>query len=568
MSKFNRATATIAGPLGVITTEQVPSGKTGNGADGYAYDAKSELFLLATTNMVGENTFYEAANERDARFRDLVAKVTAADAHWTAQFIRWLRDGANMRSASLVAGIEAARTLAGLGDTLKAILRNNHGVTPRSMANSVLLRADEPGEAVAYWHALYGRKLPIWFTRALGDAAARLYTAYNYAKWDSDRKAVRFADVIELSNTSPSKADNTGLFTHILDARPGRSRAPKQPDHQAHPMLAARAKLMGVPVGNRRKLIEHDAFADLAREAGMTWEAISGWVQSEMDATVWERCIPLMGYGALIKNLANFDRAGISRNARDSVASRLSDPVQVAKSRLLPMAFLNAYNNVPSDFWKAVLDDAATAALGNIPTFTGKTLVLIDTSGSMNSPFTTHQGRRRPDAEHLMRWDVAALFGIAFARRCTEATVVSFSDGGWGGSGWGWRSTQNGGNLRFDLTKGKNLLSEVAAFRKTHFIGGGTDTAGAVRQWHTGHERIVLLTDEQANRTMGSGGVLAPVRESVPVYTFNLAGYRYGHAPTGRNRHLIGGLSDAGFRMIHALDAYGEGAWPWTASQG
>jgi len=39
-------------------------------------DAESELFLLAVTNMVGEDTFYERADARDARFVELVHAVT------------------------------------------------------------------------------------------------------------------------------------------------------------------------------------------------------------------------------------------------------------------------------------------------------------------------------------------------------------------------------------------------------------------------------------------------------------------------------------------------------------
>ena len=38
-------------------------------------DAESELFLLAATNMVGEDTFYERAADRDDRFVDLVRHV-------------------------------------------------------------------------------------------------------------------------------------------------------------------------------------------------------------------------------------------------------------------------------------------------------------------------------------------------------------------------------------------------------------------------------------------------------------------------------------------------------------
>ena len=42
-------------------------------------DAESELFLLAVTNMAGEDTFYERAAKRDARFVELVHTVTATN---------------------------------------------------------------------------------------------------------------------------------------------------------------------------------------------------------------------------------------------------------------------------------------------------------------------------------------------------------------------------------------------------------------------------------------------------------------------------------------------------------
>ena len=62
-----------------------------------------------SSNMVGEDTFYEAATERDARFRELVAAVAVSDPDWAARLIGWLRTGANLRSASLVAAAEFVR---------------------------------------------------------------------------------------------------------------------------------------------------------------------------------------------------------------------------------------------------------------------------------------------------------------------------------------------------------------------------------------------------------------------------------------------------------------------------
>lgn len=546
MAKLNQTLRgnRLVGVRGAITSETTASGRTHQGGAGYVRDSQGELFLLAVTNFVGEDTFYEGSSERDARYRNLVAACATIDPQWTADLLGWLRTKANMRSASIVGAIEAARALAAAGT-------DPAGVTPRRLVDSVLQRADEPGEALAYWHANYGRTLPKWFKRALGDAAVRLYTPYSYAKWDSDRNIIRFADVIEVSQLKRHRGDNTGLFKFILDSRPGTRRAPITGDVSTVPMLAARARITATPAAERRAFLLAPGARDRLRDAGLTWEAVSGWLQGQMDAQAWEAAIPIMGYGALIKNLANFERAGISKAARTQVIDRLTDPVGVSKSRLLPMAFLNAYNNVPGDTFKAALDEAATRALAYAPTFSGQTLVLVDTSTSMNDPFTSARTRRRPVAEQLMRWDAAALFGIALARTCAAADIISFSNAYFGRHA----STQ------FNLRAGENLLAAVARFRKTHFLGGGTDTAAAVRRWYAGHDRVVCLTDEQADQD--GHGVYAAVPANVPVYTFNLAGYRYGHAASGPNRFVVGGLSDAGFAMIAALEARVGGTWPW-----
>jgi len=50
---------------------------------------------------------------------------------------------------------------------------------------------------------------------------------------------------------------------------------------------------------------------------------------------------------------------------------------------------------------------------------------------------------------------------------------------------------------------------------------------------------------------------------TVPVYTWNLAGYRYGHGPSGvGHRHTFGGLTDAGFAVIALLESGRTGSWP------
>ena len=88
---------------------------THEGGVGYARDAESELFLLAVTNMVGEDTFYERAAERDARFVDLVREVTASNPAFIAGadvdagkvgLVQYLRETMLMRSAAVVMAAE------------------------------------------------------------------------------------------------------------------------------------------------------------------------------------------------------------------------------------------------------------------------------------------------------------------------------------------------------------------------------------------------------------------------------------------------------------------------------
>ncbi|MCF0092949.1 TROVE domain-containing protein [Micromonospora sp. MH99] len=493
---------------------------TGEGAPGFVREPRLELFLLGVSNMVGEASFYERATDRDGRFRNLVATVAVTDPDWFARFVPWLRTGAMMRSASVVAALEGARAQVAAGIP-----------GSRAVVDAALQRADEPGEALAYWLARRGRALPKPVKRGIADAAVRLYTERSLLKYDSVASQVRFGDVIELTHPTARDERQGDLFRHALDRRHRRDN-PVPPSLQ---MLRARDALTAMPVEQRREFTD-PAMLDAA---AMTWEALAGWRQSAMDAAAWESVIPTMGYLALLRNLRNFDRAGVSDTVAETVAAKLADPAQVARSRVLPMRFLSAYNAAPSLRWSYPLERALQHALANVPALDGRTLILIDTSGSMQSPFSKDGT--------LLCWDAAAVFGLALAARAQSPTVVSFSHD----------------SLVFPEVAGESVLAAVRRFREGgYFLGRGTDTEKAVREHYDRHDRLIILTDEQA-QWHGSTNVLAAVPAEVPVYTWNLAGYRIGHTPTGTNRHTFGGLSDAAFAMIPLIEAGSDDRWPF-----
>lgn len=531
MSKFNTA-ATRAATFSPVTSERTPSGVTFEGGNGYARSVKSELFLLAVANMVGEQTFYESADNRDSRYADLVRASTLEDPDWTARLLKWLRIEANMRTASLVGAAEFAKTRLDAG---------LNGMS-RQVVDSVLVRADEPGEMLAYWMATYGRTIPKPIKRGVADAAQRLYTERNLLKYDGASNGVRFGDVLELTHAAPRGDWQGALYSYAIDRRHNRGTAP---DPDALPMLARNLAFPEFVENRPEILLDH---YELQR-AGMTWESALSLAGSKVDkAKLWEALIPSMGYMALLRNLRNFDEAGVSDAVAQDVSAKLADPEQVARSRQLPMRFLSAYRAAPSLRWAWALEQAVTHSLANVPTLRGRTLVLVDTSTSMEAGFSKDGT--------LMRWDAAAVFGIALGSRCEQADVVSFS------SARRYVYDPPGSNTkRFPIQRGESLLRSVDRWQSGgYFLGGGTDTVGALRDHFAGHDRVVILTDEQAER--GDVGQALPA--SVPLYTWNLAGYRLGHAPSGgRNRHTFGGLTDQAFHMVPLLEAGKNAHWPF-----
>jgi hypothetical protein len=521
MARFNTRSArpAVASPVastGLRTT-------THEGGAGHLREPKSELFLLAVTNMVGQDTFYESGGRRDDRYTQLVRRLAIEDPEWTAGLLGWLRGDGNLRTASLVGAAEFTRARLEAGA---------HGRS-RQVVDSVLQRADEPGELLGYWTSRYGRALPKPIKRGVEDAVGRLYTERALLKYDSVSKGFRFGDVIELCHPKPAAAPawQGDLFKHAIDRRHGRG----EDVPGTLELVRARAELASWPEAQRRELLSRPDAADVLRRAGMTWEALAGWLQGPMDRAAWEAVIPSMGYMALLRNLRNFDDAGVSDEVAARVAARLADPAEVARSRQFPFRFLAAYQHAVSLRWSYPLEQALGHSLANVPSLPGRTLVLVDRSGSMFG--------RLSERTQLNRADSAAVFGTAVAMRATNADLVEFGTH----------------SRRLQLRRRESVLRALGRFTNL----GGTDTTSAVRAHYHGHDRVVIVTDEQAAYSR-YGDPTEQIPVDVPVYTWNLAGYRAGHGPSGSaDRHVFGGLTDAAFRLIPLLEAGRDATWPW-----
>jgi hypothetical protein len=527
MARFNTRGAKAQPVSRVTSTGRVL--RTYEGGRGRERDARSELFLLAVSNFVSQQTFYETGADRDDRFTRLVRELAVTDPAWTAGLLGWLRGEGNLRTASIVGAAEYVKA------RLEADVTG--GPSNRQVVDSVLRRPDEPGELLAYWTSRYGRAVPKPVKRGIADAVRRLYSGRSLLKYDTASRGYRFGDILNLVHAAPDpdKPWQGELFRYALDRRHHPETAePPATDR----VLTTHRELMAVPVEERRAVVTSPGGAERLAAAGMTWEALAGWLQGPMDKAAWEAVIPSMGTMALVRNLRNFDEAGVSDEVAEQVAARIADPAEVARSRQFPFRYLAAYQHAPSLRWSYALERALGHSLANVPALPGRTLVLVDRSGSM---FFS----RLSDRSELNRADAAAIFGAALALRAADADLVEFGTT----------------SRRVRFRRGDSVLKILDRFGDL----GGTDTTEAVRRHYKKHDRVLIVTDEQYTFNR-HGDPTEQVPADVPVYTWNLAGHRAGHGPSGKaDRHTFGGLSDAAFRMVPLLEAARDADWPWAA---
>ena len=259
-----------------------------------------------------------------------------------------------------------------------------------------------------------------------------------------------------------------------------------------------------------------------------------------------------MGYAALPRNLRNFDQAGLSDEVAAQVAATLAAPEQVARAscRCGSTRRTTRPRRCAGD---TALERAPYAPPSGVPALDGRTLVMVDTSSSMDAGFS-RDGT-------LTRWDVAAVFSIAPSRRCVcgptwcrspaPATTSTTPPAAHEAARTDGRRSTAAGRAAME---GRRLVP-----RRRHRHRGGT--AAAPRKEFDGHDRLVVITDEQ------TGHDVREVTDSIPatiaMYTPNLAG----HQPAGTPCRVAGtGTRSAGwaaaFRTVRLLEARRDAYWP------
>jgi 60 kDa SS-A/Ro ribonucleoprotein len=327
----------------------------------------------------------------------------------------------------------------------------------------VVQRADELGELVALHHRLGARRmLPAQIRKGLARAIAK-FDAYELAKYDRDG-AVKLRDVLRLVRPMPKDEAQSALWKRVKE----------------------------------RTLAAPD-----------TWEvALSGGADKR---ATFERLLRerKLGYLALLRNLRNMVQAGVDVDlVRQAILARKG-----GAQRVLPFRYVAAARAAPQ--FEPVLDQALRAAIAELPVLPGKTIVLVDVSGSMTSRMS-----RKSD---LTRMDAAAALGAIVPG---DLRLFTFSSG------------------LVEVPPRRGMAGVDAIVRSQHH--GITNLGSAVGKVNAlVHDRLIVVTDEQSHDRV-------PEPEAKHAYLINVASNRNG-VGYGRWTH-VDGFSEGVLRFIHEVE--------------
>lgn len=349
-------------------------------------------------------------------------------------------------------------------------LARHRGVSGNLVAktlDAVINRADELPEFLAlYWQD--GRQ-PI--SSQVKKGLARAFTKfdeYQLAKYNRQH-AIKLRDVLFMVHAKPVDDAQAALWKRLAD---GKLEAPDTWE----------VRLSG---GENK----HETFTDLLKRNRI-------------------------GYLAVLRNLRNMAEAEVDKSL---VADYLLHNKGIDK--VLPFRFIAAARAVP--VWEDIIEPAmlkATASMARLP---GKTIILVDRSGSMDEKLSAKSD--------LSRGDAASALAVLLREICADVEI------------W-WFTAKYSGEWLEQVAprRGFALSDQLKPMR------AGTDLGGAVKHMLERHyDRLIVLTDEQSV-------TFVPQPKKGKNYMINVANNRHG-VGYGSWIH-IDGFSESIIRYVQAFE--------------
>jgi hypothetical protein len=507
---------------------------TKNLAGGLAFkpNAELDLILRAVTSLMGKNKYYQSGAASDRELDEAITTVLVKNPEYILKLALFCRTEMYLRSLPVWLLARYATSGANLPNV-------------RHYVGDVVQRADEIPELLAAVTSITSRnpdlkkKVPNFINYGLR-AAYNKFDGYQLAKYNKDGE-FKLKDGIMLTHPKPKNDIQQSLFDKLI--------------------------------------------ADTL-ESPDTWEVATSTKGST--TAVWSEILPKMGHMAVLRNLRNLLKKGADI---DAVCAQLTNKEAVLKGKQFPFRYLTAYKAIDNIYSndmgygsyidgmgkvKDALQTCMDISVANVPKIKGKTLILIDNSGSMTSSRINKDEnsdiRNRFKKKHgeepveMYAADIAGLFGAMSAGVCEKATVVAF------------------GTIHkvVSISLRDGILTNAEKIRRTdvdHNTYGHLPIMHATEKKLV-YDRIILFSDMQCysmntrsyswERNTPSGGINTvaeafteyqrKVNPNAYLHTIDLTGYGTTLLPeNAKNVCAIGGWSDKIFQFIDMFEMNRQG---------
>lgn len=475
------------------------------GATAYKISPALELYSSVVTFSLS-NTFYEKADDRITRLRELIAQNNP---EFVAKLAIYAREKMYLRSVPLVLAVELAK--AHKGDDLVSRL-----------VSRIVKRADEITELLAYYQAANERtnvkklnKLSKQLQKGLA-VSFNKFDEYQFAKYNRDAE-IKLRDALFLVHPKAKDENQQALFDKIVNDN------------------------LQVPYTWETELSKQGQ-SEFANEDEKQNAFRNKW-QELIDSNK-------LGYMALLRNLRNILTANVSQEYIKKIAQRIADEKEVENSKQLPFRFLSAFRElekVPSPYVQillSALEEAMKIAIKNLKGFDEDTTVLIacDVSGSMMIPISPRSS--------VQAYDIGLVLGMLLQYSSKSVMSGIFGDT--------WKII----NLPKD-----NILSNVQTLRQRNGeVGYSTNGYLVIKdilKRKQKVDKVMIFTDCQLWNSNNSNENIAnywqqykkEVAPKAKLYLFDLAGH--GQMPLqikDNDVNLVAGWSDKVFEVMEAIE--------------
>ncbi len=444
----------------------------------------------------------------------------------------------------------------------------------RLYGTSIMKRPDDVTQVFGAFRHLFNPKvegrhrgmLPHSLRRGMESALAG-FSDYQILKWNNEENRPNLSDVLKMLNGHSGFPLSKAMHEYVVNG----NTVEGAPD-----VLMARQEFFAL------ENVE-GATPELVKRAQLTWENMSskfGDKEAGTPARVWELIIPYMPEMAMVRNLRNFENAGISDESWDIVEAKLD---AVENTVQLPFRFFTAHREVQSVRARTVVSKMLDKACAGLPDLNGTTVLFADNSGSATGcPISAKSNMRVSDAGNTLMAVAAKRYGrgaqigvfgdrlrwVPFAENETCLTIkeridrYALTD---------YSDSEN--SIGIDRNVARGLMSSGTG------VGGGTETGLwfgiddlTKREVHV--DRIIMLSDlccytmqddncgVDLTKLFGQNATVqgmvdryrSKVNADCKVYSINLSGHAQAQTRDEPGSHKLSGWSDKIYQTIRDLE--------------